>query len=84
VNVRPISTIEFSSVEAIKQCVSLGMGVALLPQIVVAEHMAKNRLKPLHWTGVETHVMTCVVWHRDKWISPTLRAFIETLKAVMV
>ncbi len=79
-NVRPVSIIEFSSVEAIKQCASLGMGVALLPEVVVAEHLSRNQLKPLHWTGVETHIATYVVWHRDKWISPTLRAFIDVLK----
>ena len=41
-NIRPMNTIEFSSVEAIKECVSLGMGVALLPQIVVAEQLARK------------------------------------------
>jgi DNA-binding transcriptional LysR family regulator len=81
VNVQPTNTIEFSSVEAIKQCVSLGMGIALLPQVVVADGVARNRLKPLHWTGAGTHVRLYVVWHRDKWISPTLRAFIEALQA---
>lgn len=81
VSAQPTNTIEFSSVEAIKQCVSLGMGIALLPQVVVAESVARHRLKPLHWTGAQTHVRTYVVWHRDKWISPTLRAFIEALQA---
>ena len=45
--------------------------------------VAKNRLKRLCWTGAEAQVATYVVWHRDKWISPTLRAFIEVLKIEM-
>jgi DNA-binding transcriptional LysR family regulator len=82
-NIQPATTIEFSSVEAIKQCVSLGMGVALLPEIAVAEHLARKRLRALLWTGVETRVATYVVWHKDKWISPTLRAFIAVLQTTM-
>src|SRR3954471_1771355 len=34
--VRPQSVGEFASVEAIKQCATLGMGIALLPEVVVA------------------------------------------------
>jgi DNA-binding transcriptional LysR family regulator len=82
-DIQPAAIIEFSSVEAIKQCVSLGMGVALLPEIVVAEHFARNRLKALRWSGVETHVATYVVWHKDKWISPTLSAFIAALETTL-
>ena len=82
-NIQPANTIEFSSVEAIKQCASLGMGVALLPEIAVAEHLASNRLRALQWTGEETHVATYAVWHKDKWISPALGAFIAVLQTTM-
>lgn len=82
-DIQPAAIIEFSSVEAIKQCVALGMGVGLLPEIVVAEHLAGNRLKALRWSGVETHIATYVVWHKDKWISPTLKAFIAELQATL-
>ena len=82
-NVRPTSTIEFSSVEAIKECVSLGMGVALLPEIVVAEPLARKRLRALRWAGPEIEIAMYVVWHKDKWISPALGAFIAVLQSVM-
>jgi len=82
-NVRPANTIEFSSVEAIKECVSLGMGVALLPEIVVAEQLAQKRLRALRWAGPEIDIATHVVWHRDKWISPALGAFIGLLQSMM-
>lgn len=82
-NVRPANTIEFSSVEAIKECVSLGMGVALLPEIVVVEQLAQKRLRALRWAGPEIDIATHVVWHRDKWISPALGAFIGLLQSMM-
>jgi len=83
-NIRPTNTIEFSSVEAIKECVSLGMGIALLPQVVVAEQMTRKRLKGLRWVGPETEIATHIVWHKDKWISSALGAFIATVKDMMI
>ncbi len=82
-NVRPANTIEFSSVEAIKECVSLGMGVAFLPEIVVAEQLARKRLMALRWVGPEIDIATHVVWHKDKWISPALGAFIAMLQSMI-
>lgn len=82
-NVRPANTIEFSSVEAIKECVSLGMGVALLPEIVVAEQLVRKRLMALRWAGPEIDIATHVVWHKDKWISPALGAFIAVLQSMI-
>ena len=82
-NIRPTNTIEFSSVEAIKECVSLGMGVALLPEIVVAEELVRKQLKALRWVGPETEIATHVVWHKDKWISPALGAFIAVLQSMI-
>lgn len=79
-DLRRTSTLEFSSVEAIKQCATLGMGIALLPEIVVADDLLRNRLRILHWKELQADISTYVVWHKDKWISPALKAFIETLQ----
>jgi len=82
-NVRPANAIEFSSLEAIKECVSLGMGVAFLPEIVVAEQLIRKRLMALRWAGPEIDIATHVVWHKDKWISPALGAFIAMLQSTI-
>jgi DNA-binding transcriptional LysR family regulator len=78
-NVRPAKVIEFFSVVAIKECVSLGMGVALLPEIVVAEGLARKRFVALRWAGPEIDIATHVLWHKDKWMSPAIGAFIALL-----
>jgi len=79
-NVRPANVTEFSSVEALKQCVALGMGLGLLPAIVVARELRQNRIKALRWAGQSLDIVTYIVWHKDKWISPAMAAFMELVK----
>ena len=79
-NIRPANVTEFSSVEAIKQCVTLGMGLGLLPAIVVARELHQNRLKALQWAGPSLDIVTHILWHKDKWISPAMAAFMELVK----
>ena len=79
-NIRPGNITEFSSVEALKQCVTLGMGLGLLPEIVVARELRLNRLKALHWAGPSLDIVPHILWHRDKWISPAMAAFMELVK----
>jgi DNA-binding transcriptional LysR family regulator len=50
-HIRAGNVTEFSSVEAIKQCVIAGMGLALLPAIVVARELRQHQFKALHWAG---------------------------------
>jgi len=59
------------------------MGVAFLPEIVVAEQLIRKRLMALRWAGPEIDIATHVVWHKDKWISPALGAFIAMLQSTI-
>jgi len=79
-NIRPGNVTEFSSVEAIKQCVAAGMGLALLPAIVVARELRQNQMKALHWAGPSLDIATHILWHKDKWVSPAMAAFAELCK----
>ena len=66
--------------EAIKQCVIAGMGVALLPAIVVARELRQHQIKVLHWAGPSLDIATQVLWHKNKWVSPAMRAFQEMMQ----
>ena len=79
-NIRPGNITEFSSVEAIKQCVIAGMGLALLPAIVVAREVRQHQIKALHWAGPSLDIATQVLWHKDKWVSPAMAAFLEIMQ----
>ncbi len=81
-NVRPGNVTEFSSVEAIKQCVISGMGLALLPAIVVSRELRQHQLKALAWTGPSLDIATHILWHKDKWVSPAMAAFQELMQGI--
>lgn len=82
-NVRPDSVTEFSSIEAIKECVSLGLGVAFLPEIAVARELGLRQVVRLAWGGPEMDMAIHVVWHKDKWISAGLGVFISMLEQML-
>jgi DNA-binding transcriptional LysR family regulator len=67
---------EFSSVEAIKQCVMAGLGLAVLPTMAVAMEIEQGRLVALPWAGPRLEVTVQMLWHKDKWLSPALRAWL--------
>ena len=71
------TALEFSSVEAIKQCVMTGMGITVLPAMAVSRELAEGRLVVLRWAERPLEVLTQIIWHKDKWLSPALNAFIE-------
>lgn len=81
VNVRPQHITEFSSVEAIKQCVIAGLGIGLLPEVVIACELRKKDFALMQWHGGKMTIATHVIWHKDKWISAGMQAFLEVLKA---
>jgi DNA-binding transcriptional LysR family regulator len=75
VGVRPEVGIEFMSIEAIKQSAMAAMGLAVLPGISVVSELASKRLALLPFAPAIT-IDTYVMWHKDKWLSPALAAFI--------
>ena len=67
--------------EAIKQCVHAGMGIGLLPEIVIASELKKRQFAIMNWHSAKMTISTHVLWHKDKWISPGMQAFLDVLKA---
>ncbi len=79
-NVKPGHITEFNSVEAIKKCVAAGLGLAILPAIVVASELRSQQIKALHWAGPTLDISTHILWHKDKWVSPAMKAFCDLVK----
>ncbi len=80
--VYPHSIVEFVSIEAMKQCVVSGLGIAVLPAMAVEREIKAGRLNELAWQWSDKQIYTQLAWHQDKWISPPLRAFIESTREV--
>lgn len=74
--VYPYTDLEFESVEAIKQCAVAGLGIAVLPYMVVKKALENGELIALNISGL-TSLNTQMMWHKDKWLSPATLAFIE-------
>ncbi len=82
-SIRTGNVTEFASVEAIKQCVAAGMGIALLPAITVAREIKQHHFRALHWAGPSLDIPTHILWHKDKWISPAMSAFRDLVKETL-
>ncbi len=81
---RPASSLEFSSVEAIKQCVMAGMGIAVLPLVAVRAEIERSELTALRWSEPDFAITTQLLWNAARWQSPALAAFLATVREVLV
>ena len=73
--------LEFVSIEAIKSCVSLGLGVAALSQVSVQNELDAGKLVALDWAGPDLSITLYMIWSNHRWLSPAVKAFIELSKS---
>ncbi|WP_346353728.1 LysR family transcriptional regulator [Azotosporobacter soli] len=83
-NVTTGPMLEFSSIGAIKECVAIGLGVSVMPRIAVEQELEQGRLLELPWRGPHLGIKTQMMLHRDKWLSPALKAFIQLAEELML
>ncbi|MBI9093181.1 MAG: LysR family transcriptional regulator [Desulfobacterium sp.] len=80
--VKAATITELNSIEAVKQCVIRGIGITIIPQIAVAKEIAHNQLTPLAWTDDTIESAVLMIQHKDKWISPVLKTFMDISREV--
>lgn len=81
--VRPGSVLEFGSVEAIKKCVISGLGITLLPRVTLESDLSAGKLADLNWQGPDFNIVTQILYHRDKWISPALGTLMDLTREIL-
>jgi len=79
----PKSIIEADSIQAVKQLTISGLGITLLPRIAVEDELNRKQLIELNWGGPSFDLITQMLYHKDKWISPPLKAFIALTKEML-
>lgn len=79
--VQPRSILEIDSVEVLRHFALNGLGLTFLSRQLVNDDLNAGRLIALPWIGSDFPVRAQLVHHRDKWLSPALRAFIALLKS---
>lgn len=74
--IKPEAIMELSSVGAIKECTSCGLGITVLPRISVMDDLKRGKLIELNWQGPSFDVRTQLICHRQKWLSPVVESFL--------
>jgi DNA-binding transcriptional LysR family regulator len=82
--VSPQSFLEASSTEAIKQLIMLGLGISMLPRFTVEKELAEGRIHNICWDGPIPEYKVQMLYHKDKWISPTLQTFLSTARECLL
>lgn len=80
-SITPHIAIEAGSIHTIKQFTMSGLGICLLPAIAVQEELSRHQLVTLNWRGPDFGIISQVLYHKDKWFSPALKAFIDLCQA---
>lgn len=83
-HVKPSSVIETGNVQTIKQLTISGMGIAFLPKTSVEKELQQKQLLALNWVGPDFLIFTQVLYHKTKWMSAALKAFIRLLQEMKV
>lgn len=74
--ITPRSILEISSIEVIRQFAVHGLGITFLSRRAAAQELKDGRLQALAWQGPDFPIWAQLAYHRDKWRSPALTAFI--------
>lgn len=69
---------EFGSLEAIKQCVICGLGIAFLPCVTVQEEVAQGKLQALPFMYVG-NLYTQVIYLEGKWRSQAFQSLLNLM-----
>ena len=73
---------EFNSVASIMACVTAGLGVTLIPEVAVRDAVGSGQLAVLPWAEDELETAQLMIWHRDKWLTPVMKEFMQAVRRV--
>ncbi|XJZ27474.1 LysR family transcriptional regulator [Bacillota bacterium Lsc_1132] len=73
-------SLDFQSVEAIKQCVRSGLGISIVPYFSVKEEIESNKLKGEEVEPELPAIATFLTYHKDKWLSPSMKSMISLIR----
>lgn len=78
--IEPSVVLNFNSIEAAKECIMAGMGITLIPEIAVRKEIAQGLLSAPPWSGKDIRADLLMIWRKNRWISPILNAFMDTIR----
>jgi DNA-binding transcriptional LysR family regulator len=60
----------------------IGMGIGILPAVATSAEISQRKLVVLPWRGKPISMVTQVIRHKQKWVSPALQALLDVVKEV--
>ncbi len=69
-----------NSISAIKQVLLNGIGISVLPELLVEKELAESRLSALPWQDGPITANLLMIRQRNKWTPPALEAFIGMVR----
>lgn len=80
--VSPKVVLETSSIQTIKESAKSGLGLCLLPEIAVTQELAQGDLVKINYHP-NCSIFVQLIYHKDKWVSPSMKNFIESVLFVL-
>lgn len=74
-NIQLKKIIEINSLDAIKQLLILGNGIAFLPEIVIIDELDEGLLKTINWKGPDFNAKLYMIWNNEKHLTDPIKAF---------
>ncbi len=75
----PKTILEIDNMESIKQCVMIGMGLAILPRYAIEQEVSNGLLIPLSIEGFKLSVTAQLIWHKEKIMNQPAKEFIDMM-----
>lgn len=57
-------------------------GISFVPHFAVKDYISSGQLSVIKCKDIDIHVFTQLIYHRKKWMTPQLEAFIEVMKKI--
>jgi len=82
-NLTPHTILEFSSIEMLKETLKESSGVAMIPEMTIQGEIDRGELSVVPWEEGPLETAILMIWHREKWLSPSLQAFMHVARKVI-
>jgi DNA-binding transcriptional LysR family regulator len=78
--VEPAVIVNCNSIEAIKAYIMAGTGITVIPEVAIKKEISRGELTVLNWAGDPLEAKIFMIRHKEKWISPILKTFMEAIR----
>jgi len=82
-HVEPNKIIEINSLQAVKDLVVLGNGIALIPEFVIQDEIKEGLMKKIELNNADLTAKLFMIWSKEKHVSKPLEAFMMMVKKLI-